>query len=86
MKVKVFSLSDKGLKDNEYRGAMSISIDGKQAFSVWEGEPEDATLYRDLNDCWSIPSLIHRAFKAGQAGETFEIENVKVDDLEDMPD
>ncbi len=35
----------------DYRYTLTIDIDGREAFRVSDGEPEDATLNRDFNDC-----------------------------------
>ena len=84
MKVKVFSLSEKGLRDNDYRSILKITIDGEEMFEVGEGEPEDATLSRDFNDCWRVPSLIKAAYRAGLSNEKLEIERVTVDSWDDI--
>jgi hypothetical protein len=75
MIVESISREDK----DDYRSAYDIKIDGEEVFSIWEGEPEDATLSRDMNDVYSIPSLMQRAYDAGKAGESFTIVNSEVD-------
>lgn len=93
MKVIVTTLSDKGLETRDYRQRLHIKIKNKageeKEFSVAEGEPEDMSLGRDLNDCYSIPELLLFAFEAGiKAGkesngqEDFVIENVEKDDCD----
>jgi hypothetical protein len=42
-------------------------------FSASDGEPEDNTLSRNFNDCYKIGEMMERAYKAGKAGEPFEI-------------
>ena len=81
MKVKVTGLTDEGCERRDYRDVLEISIDGKRAFQVFDGEPEDATLSRDFNDCYSIPEMMQKAYEAGKNGETFKIENVKLDEF-----
>jgi len=91
MKVTVTTLSDKGLETRDYCQRLHIKIVNKageeKEFSVAEGEPEDMSLGRDLNDCYSIPELLKFAFEAGvTAGkhsngqEDFVIERVETDD------
>ena len=77
MRVILGSLTEEAQKERDYRNAMEISVDGKRVFSAWDGEPEDATLARDFNDCWSIPELMEQAYSAGVANDTFSIERRK---------
>uniref|UniRef100_A0A6M3KYB0 Uncharacterized protein n=1 Tax=viral metagenome TaxID=1070528 RepID=A0A6M3KYB0_9ZZZZ len=81
MKVTVKSLTDEEFERRDYRDALEIYIDGKVRFSVYDGEPEDANLSRDFNDCWNISELMKTAFLAGKNGEEFEIEILRVDEF-----
>ena len=81
MIVEVKSLTDEAIEERDYRDYLSISIDGKRVFCVSDGEPEDATLARDFNDCWGIPELMKHAHQAGARGEGFEIINKTVDEI-----
>ena len=65
----------------DYRYTLTIDIDGRKAFRVSDGEPEDATLNRDFNDCYQVANLMRRAHEAGARGEPFEIEKVEVDEI-----
>lgn len=53
-----------------------IDSEGKTLLSVeiGEGEPEDMTFGRDLNDVYSISDLVEKAYELGRAGVevTFE--------------
>ena len=60
---------------------MEIFVDDKKVFCVYDGEPEDANLSRDFNDCIVIPDLMEMAYKAGVLGEIFEIEYLKVNEI-----
>jgi len=62
---------------DDYRNHLKIEIDGKTVFQASDGEPEDATLGRDFNDCYSVVDLMERAYEAGKNGESFEIECVE---------
>jgi len=42
-----------------------------------DGEPEDATLWRDFSDCYRITDLVKRAHEAGLAGESLSIREEK---------
>jgi hypothetical protein len=53
----------------DWRAGLEIKIDGQTEFSVSEGEPEDATLGRDYNDCCKIPNLLILAHESGKRGE-----------------
>lgn len=79
MKVKVITLSEKGIADFDYRQLLLIEVDGKKELQFCDGEPEDASLGRDFNDCFSIHKLMKKAYEAGKAGEEFELEEVEVD-------
>ena len=78
MKVIVRSLTKKAI-DKQMRNTLEIEIDGDSIFCVYDGEPEDATLSRDFNDCWDIPKLMKKAYEAGKRGEEFDLEEVQVD-------
>lgn len=47
-----------------------------KSISIGEGEPEDMTLNRDLNDVYEIPAMLREAYEAGKRGEPFEEEFV----------
>jgi len=81
MKVEVIYRSADKIEDYDYHDAFIIIIDGKEVFSVSDGEPEDSNLSRDFSDCYNIPGLIERAYKAGEAGEDFEIVESDSDDI-----
>lgn len=57
--------------ENGYGGVdgMSIEINGKDAFELSEGEPEDMTFNRNLNELYSLPDLIKKAYLAGKSGK-----------------
>ena len=82
MKVKIIMPSDKWLEIRDWRSYLRIEIDGKEVFFAADGEPEDATILRDFNDCVKIPELMKLAFEAGKKGEQFEIERLKEDCME----
>ncbi|MCG7407731.1 hypothetical protein MH117_09875 [Paenibacillus sp. ACRRX] len=49
--------------------------------SIYAGESEDATFYRDLDGAFNIADLVKVAYEAGKRGETLEYEFV--DESED---
>ena len=61
--------------DDDCRNSLEIQVDGKTKFNVHDGEPEDNTLCRNFNDCYSVADLMKLAHEAGARGETFEIEH-----------
>ena len=81
LKVEIFSLTEEEQERRDYRNALEIRFDGSRVFSVYGGEPEDSNLCRDFNDCWKIPDLIEKAYKAGLSGEELEIINSEVDEI-----
>ena len=81
MKIKVLSLTEEAFEKRDYRNVMKILVNDKSVFCVYDGEPEDANLNRDFNDCYTIPILMEMAYKAGDLGEIFEIEYLKVDEI-----
>ena len=81
MKVTETTFTDKGREEYDYCEYLRIDVDGKQELEFMDGEPEDANLRRDFNDCFSIVNLMRRAYEAGRAGEEFEYEIRQVDDL-----
>ena len=80
MEVKIISLTEEGQERQDYRNMLKIEIDGERVFSVYDGEPEDANLNRDFNDCWNIPTLMRLAHKAGIAGESITFADIEVDE------
>lgn len=91
MKVIVTTRSEKELQNCDWRQKLNIKIinvsNQSKEFNIHEGEPEDMSLGRNLNDCYSIPELLKFAFEAGLAAgkysngqEDFVIENVETDD------
>jgi len=83
MNVIQKSLTDEAIENRDYRDYLTISIDGKESFCVSDGEPEDATLARDFNDCWGVVDLMKKAHEAGVNGEEFIVESmeVSIDDI-----
>lgn len=62
---------------DEYRQKIDITIDGKKAFSVHDGEPEDNNMGRNFSDCNNITGLMQQAYDAGKKGETLEFEFIE---------
>lgn len=63
-------------EDNEYGFVEQIGFEvvikteeGSCSVSFSNGEPEDFSMGRDLNDAYSIPTLVELAYKAGKNGE-----------------
>ena len=89
-----FEKVDGNFKDDEFKvltsygenkygetDSMEISINGKRVFNLGEGEPEDMTFNRDLNNTLHIPDLIREAYLAGKDGKImYEASEVKNDE------
>lgn len=60
---------------DDYRSAVVVQVDGKQAMSFKDGEPEDNTIDRNFNDIFNLPELLRQAHEAGKRGEELVIEN-----------
>lgn len=58
---------------DEGRCRFLIIVDGKEVFSVHDGEPEDSTLGRNFSACFNIPELLQKVYDAGKSGEQLEI-------------
>lgn len=71
MKVEVFSATD----EYQDRDGLVIKIDGKVAFSAFDGEKEDNSLCRNFSDCFGITDLMQQAYMAGADKDVLEIEN-----------
>lgn len=63
---------------------IEIHVNDKRRIRIGEGEPEDMTLGRDLNDALSISDLIKEAYIAGRDGEELEFVSATVEDDEDF--
>ena len=81
MKVTVTTYTEEALGKREYSDGVQILIDDKKVFSVFDGSPEDNTLSRNFNDCYSIGGLLKKAYMAGKMGYDFEIENIETDEF-----
>lgn len=81
MKITVKTLSEEAVADYDYRNYLSVSVDGKEEVSFFDGEPEDSNLSRDFSGCYSIPELMRKAYMAGVRGDGFEIEDVEVSEF-----
>lgn len=64
----------------DFRGKITIEIDGAVAFCVFEGEPEDNNLGRNFWDCHKVTDLMKLAWLAGKAGQSFDVKTTKKDD------
>lgn len=58
---------------NEYGEGAGVELINRSdndttLFSVFEGEPEDMTMGRDLSDCLNVDTLVQLGFEAGCAG------------------
>lgn len=76
MNVKVIGPSDETAESNDNLFYLEIEIDGRNSFSVYDGELEDNNLSRNFNDCYKIADLMNLAYNAGKNGEPFNIEFV----------
>ena len=50
-----------------------ITDEERLSITFKEGEPEDNTLYRDLEDAWNITEMLIMAYDAGKRGEELEV-------------
>ena len=50
MRIVIGNRSEKLLDAYDYRDHMTITIDGKQVFDVFDGEPEDANIHVVLHN------------------------------------
>ena len=80
MKVSTISLTEKAVEERDYRDMYAIEINGKQVFSVSDGEPEDSNLSRDFSDVYSIPKLLQIVYEAGKNGEELIFDDREVDE------
>jgi len=80
MKVIVKSLKQEVLEERGYKNRLIIEADGEDVFSVWDGSPEDNSLYRNFRSCFKIGRLMKKAFEAGRNGEEFELSEEELDD------
>lgn len=82
MKIKVTTWSDEMVSNNDYRGSLEIEVNGEKMFNFQDGEPEDANLGRDFNDCFNIVRAMKLAWQAGKDGEGFDVVEREIDDWE----
>jgi hypothetical protein len=82
MKIVTRKRNEEELEMFDYRDFYEISIDEKISFFIQEGEPEDATLGRNMNDCYKIPELLKKAYEAGMRKEGFSIDGQVIFEIE----
>ena len=69
MEVTIKTCTEAQLKSRDWRDKISVEIDGKNVFDVFDGEPEDNTLSRNFNSCHSIGALLEDAYICSRDGE-----------------
>lgn len=72
--MKVVAINIKP-NSNYDEASFAVVVDGDVMVKAGGGEPEDNTIYRDLNFVFDIPDMLRAAYDAGRAGEYFVIEN-----------
>jgi fructose-1-phosphate kinase PfkB-like protein len=60
------------------KGSLAVTVvddaGNRTSATIYAGEPEDATFFRDLNGAHNIIKLVMIAYEAGKRGESFEYE------------
>ena len=84
MKIIEHTLSEDGLEENDYCDQLKITIDGKTTINLFDGEPEDMTLNRNLNCCYSIMEMLEKVYEMGKNGDVVEFEYIAHDDLDEF--
>lgn len=64
------------LKEIIYQNGIDIYFD-KNIISIFEGEPEDMTMSRNLNDVLKITDVIKKAYECGKNGKDLYIQQIK---------
>ena len=67
--MKIHTKFEDPSDDNDFRERLTILVDDKKVFGVYDGEPEDNTLARNFNDCYNVVDLMKKAYEAGACGE-----------------
>jgi len=62
---------------NEGIQHVEILFNNKSVISIGNGEPEDMTLNRDLNDIFSISNLIKQAYSCGKNGKDLYYQQIE---------
>ena len=73
MEVKIFEQDSTDLDECEFDNYLKIEVNGKVAFSVIEGRPDDNYLHKNFKDCYQIPTLMKMAYEAGFRKEEFKV-------------
>ena len=69
MKVKTIYEYDK----DDWREHWALEVDGIRMITLYDPEPEDATISRDLSFVYGIPELMRTAYEAGKKGMDFSV-------------
>jgi hypothetical protein len=72
----------------DYREFLDIKVESEQSpdrfkLSFHDGEPEDNSLCRNFNDCYTIVNALQLAYKCGLRGEEFNLECIEKEDDEE---
>ena len=82
MKVKVYNYTyDDG------RAGLQIIVDGKVRCNFLDGEPEDNSLGRNFDDCYTIVDLMREAYIAGSVdGANEDTGMIEIEEVATDPD
>jgi hypothetical protein len=72
MKVEITTRAEEFYDEYDYRNFCRITVNGKEEFSVSDGEPEDSNLSRDFSEVHNIDALMEMAYAAGMNKEKLE--------------
>lgn len=74
MIVNTQSRNEEELEKCDWHDKFEIFINGKEVFSVYDGEPENNNIARNFNDVYKIIDIIKMAYEAGKNGEELTID------------
>jgi hypothetical protein len=88
MKLRIVTCGDKLLVVRDYRDLFKIKVESEsgktQVISFYDSEPEDNCLARNFNDVYQIPYLLELAYKAGEKGEGFSVDEIEANSYDEL--
>ena len=68
---------------DDYQTAMRIVVNGKRVFDIQEGETEDMSFGRNLNDLYKLSGLLQEMYEYGKQGKQVDFIAVEAQSWEE---
>ena len=76
--MEITFITGEAIEDNDWKESYEILIDGKSAFRVEDGEPEDNTLCRNFNSVYGLQKIFETIHNSSKNGNSLEFSEVNI--------